>query len=98
MSRTESEEADEVKPSLARPYLKVRVNGRRHQGSSAGAHGMLLSRGHGGDTGSRVARGAAAVAYSLWGENQAVHRAQHLREVWSVDQVTRLCEAAWEYQ
>lgn len=47
MSRTESEEADEVNPSLARPYLKVRVNGRR-QGSSADAHRILLRRGHGG--------------------------------------------------
>lgn len=49
MSRTESEKVDEVKPSLARPYLKVRVNGRR-QGSSADAHGTVLRPGHGGGT------------------------------------------------
>lgn len=51
-----------------------------------------------GNTGSRVARRAAAVAYSLWGEKAGLSQGTHLREVWSVDQVTRLCEAAWECQ
>lgn len=51
-----------------------------------------------GDTGSMVARRAAAVAYSLWGEKAGRSQGTQFREVWSVDQVTRLCEAAWEYQ
>lgn len=51
-----------------------------------------------GDTGSRWL-GELQQEHTVCGvKKQAVHRAQHLREAWSVDQVTRLCEAAWEYQ
>lgn len=96
MSRTESEESDEVKSSLALPYLKVRVNGRR-QGSSADAHGRLC-RCHGGEHWFDGGSESCSSSIQSVGEKASLSQGTHLGEVWSVDQVTRLCEVAWECQ